>query len=84
MMLTDKEREAIRLAGALWNLLCEIVADDDPMVRLGDLQEMVVPIHQIQRYVMAQAAARAYPGELRLLGSTVAPPVADAPPRTLW
>lgn len=70
-LLTDKEREAIRMAGALWGLLCEIVADADPMLRLGDLQELITPIHQIQRYVMGQAAARAYPAEFRLLGATI-------------
>lgn len=68
-LLTDKERAAIRIAGDLWGALCDIVADTDPVVRLGDLQELIAPIHVIQRYVMGQAAARAYPAEFRLLGS---------------
>lgn len=70
-LLTDKERAAIRIAGDLWGALCDIVADTDPVVRLGDLQELIAPIHVIQRYIMGQAAARAYPTEFRLLGSTI-------------
>ncbi len=39
--------------------------------REEDLAELTATIHIIQRTVMAQAAARAYPGEFRLLGEVI-------------
>jgi hypothetical protein len=69
-MLTDDEREAIRLAGELYthiaNKICGMGVE-----REGDLAELRVTIHHIQRLIMAQAAARAYPDELRLMGEVV-------------
>lgn len=68
-LLTDNEKEAIKMAGVLWGLLTDIVGNDAP--RDSDLNELVKPIHQIQRTIMAQAAARAYPTEYRLLGEVI-------------
>lgn len=68
-LLTDAERAAVRKAGDLWGDLCKIVADGP--TRDHDLAELVVHIHAIQHAVMAQAAARAYPAEFRLLGSSI-------------
>lgn len=65
-LLTDLERDVIQRIGGIWDDLCAIVGDGQS--RDGDLAELVVHVHAIQQKVMAQAAGRAYPGELRLLG----------------
>lgn len=67
--LTPDEHEAVQKAGELWGLLCRIVGDGE--TRSDDLTELVIPIHTIQRYVMAQAATRAYPGDYRPLGLVI-------------
>lgn len=64
--LTDDEHRAIAMAGELYNLLSRIV--EFGTTRKPDLEEFRVPIHTIQRAVMKQAAARAYPDRYRLLG----------------
>jgi hypothetical protein len=60
----------VHLAGVLAGKLAEVIrcgggirGDID-----NDLNELVVPIHTIQRAVMANAAARAYPDLYRRLG----------------
>lgn len=68
-MLTDQEHAAIEAAGQLWNALCRIVGDGPS--RAGDLDELRFHIHGIQRAVMKQAAARAYPDRYRLLGEVL-------------
>jgi hypothetical protein len=68
-LLTDDERAAIRMAGELWGVLCALV--DDGPTRSADLGELILHVHAIQHAVMSQAAARAYPDELRRLGSTL-------------
>lgn len=68
--LTDDERTAIRLAGELSTLVTERVCGYGA-TRTDDVREIEAAIHVIQRAVMAQAAARAYPGELRLLGEVL-------------
>lgn len=67
--LTDAEHRCVRLAGELWNGLCQIVGNDES--RAGDLAELVHHVHAIQNAVLAQAAARAYPGRYRLLGGAL-------------
>jgi hypothetical protein len=69
-LLTDDEREAVRQAGLLNQLISKRVVTNGP-ARAGDLAELTAAIHVIQRMVMAQAAARAYPGEFRLLGEVI-------------
>lgn len=65
-LLTDLEQETIEALGNIWNNLCLIVGSG--LCRENDLAELVIPIHTLQRYIMGQAAARAYPDQYRLLG----------------
>lgn len=69
-LLTPDEQEASRQAGLLYNFMAERIVADGP-TRESDLTELATAVHVIQRWIMAQAAARAYPGEFRLLGGTV-------------
>lgn len=64
-LLTDIEKKAINQSAELWRSLQKIVADGES--RSADLRELIKPIHDIQRAIMAQAGARAY-GH-RLLGA---------------
>jgi hypothetical protein len=69
-LLTDAEREVVDLLGRAYTLLRnEVVAHGE--TRDADCAEMCAHIHVVQHAVMAQAAARAYPGEFRLLGSVI-------------
>lgn len=65
-LLTEPEHRAMRLTVDLWHALCRIAADGP--ARDGDLAELCTHIHAIQRTILAQAAARAYPNRYRLLG----------------
>lgn len=72
-LLTPSEHRAMALTVELWNLLCtEIVGEGRS--RAGDTKELCHHIHGIQRTVLAQAAARAYPDQYRLLGGEIAAP----------
>jgi hypothetical protein len=68
--LTESERQAVRDAGLLYQLLANEVVGDGP-TREDDLTELTTAIHVIQRAVLAQAAGRAYPGKYRLLGEVI-------------
>ena len=68
-LLTEDEHRALADSAQLWNLLCTIVGHGP--TRNGDLNELSTHIHAIQRTVMKQAAARAYPDRYRLLGGVV-------------
>jgi hypothetical protein len=68
--LTGAERDAVRLAGELYTLIAEQVCGNGP-TRGDDLAELRAAVHDIQHAVMAQAAARLYPGEFRLLGEVI-------------
>jgi hypothetical protein len=70
-LLTPTEHEAVRMAGELWGFLCQIV--DVGPTRDADLRELIFHIHAIQHTVMSNAAARAYPDQLRRLGSILTP-----------
>jgi len=59
-MLTDLEFEILELAGELWNKLA-------PLCHEQTAREMANAIHTIQNAVLAQCAARTYPGRSRLL-----------------
>jgi uncharacterized Zn finger protein (UPF0148 family) len=81
-LLTPVEHGAIDMAGELMGLLSDIAADGP--ARAGDLAEVASHIHGIQRAVLKQAAARAYPDRYRLLGGWPAgqpqrPPVLPEP-----
>lgn len=67
--LTELEREVTADLGRVWNKICTIVGDGP--TRDADLAEACAHIHALQHTVMAQAAARAHPGEFRLLGWTI-------------
>jgi len=65
--LTEDEHEAMRLTAKLTNLMCRAVIGRGDS-RYRDIEEFVAHIHAIQHTIMAQAAARAYPDQYRLLG----------------
>lgn len=69
-LLTEAEKDVIAKTGELWNAICGIVGTD-PKTRTQDLRELIVPIHTIQRAIMANAAARAYPDVFRKLGGVI-------------
>lgn len=64
--LLEEEKSVINLAGRLWNEICKAVPDGP--ARKDDLRELMFHIHAIQRAMMANAAARAYPHLYRSLG----------------
>jgi len=68
-LLTEQEREVVKMAGDLWNALCGVVGRGS--TREEDCREMVAHVHALQHAVMAQAAARAYPQVYRLLGDSL-------------
>jgi hypothetical protein len=71
-MLSDDEHLAMEMTAQLANLLYRIVHQgDDPMVMTQDWAELAHDIHHIQNTIMAQAAAREYPGLYRTLGSAL-------------
>ena len=70
-LLTPAEHDAVRQAGLLYTLIADRVVADGP-TRDDDLAEIRAAIHLIQRAVLAQAGARAYPSEFRLLGTVIA------------
>lgn len=68
-LLTDQEVQAMAYTTDLWNQLCCIVGYGP--TRNADLAELGGHVHAIQNAVLAQAAARAYPGRFRLMGGTL-------------
>ena len=65
--LTDRERRTLRsIADAYGGFLA---ITENGSSREGDLREIVALIHALQDKVLAQAAARAYPREFRVLGA---------------
>lgn len=67
--LTPLELKVIEDLGNIWNDLCQVV--DGGVTRDADLNEAVHHIHALQKMIMGQAAARAYPSRLRLLGGMI-------------
>lgn len=68
-LLTPAEHEAMDLTAQLCRLMGKIIGNEEP--RHQDVGEFVTHIHVIQRMILAQAAARAYPTEYRLLGCDI-------------
>lgn len=68
-LLTALEKRLVTNLGDFWADLCTIVGDG--VTREADLAEAIVHVHALQHFVMAQAAARAYPTEYRLLGNSL-------------
>lgn len=69
-ILTDDEHQAIRLAGELYTYIIENVLGQGENFD-DDARELRLHIHGIQHAIMAQAAARVYPADYRLLGLRV-------------
>ncbi len=67
MTLSADELDAMKLTTDLVNLVCQKVIVDGP-TRDQDVSEFCAKVHEIQRMLMAQSAAREYPGTFRLLG----------------
>jgi len=65
-MLTDLEHDILRRLGDLSTDMFSLVGGAPS--REGDLAEITSAIHQLQRMVLAQCAARMYPSAYRLLG----------------
>lgn len=80
-MLTYQEHQAVTVAGNLYTMLLDVVANG--LTREQDLQELRGHIHAIQHAIMAQAAAREYPDMYRLLGKIITP-VAERPVGAGW
>ena len=66
-LLTEQEQELVKLLGDCYNLFTKVCGNDSK-VRVFDLQEFALHIHNCQNTVLAQAAARAYPDLYRLAG----------------
>jgi hypothetical protein len=66
-LLTADELEAITKISEAYNAIAKTMASGNG----NDQREVVDKIHQLQAMVMANAAARAYPGKFRLLGGAL-------------
>ena len=69
-LLTNEEKEIIKDLGLI-NLRFGKICGKDPAVREQDYREFTSHIHDMQNAIMANAAARAYPKEFRLLGERI-------------
>lgn len=67
---TPDELEAIALTADLVHIVCIKIIGRGP-TRDQDINEFVIKIHGIQQSIMSQAAGRAHPDLLRLLGETI-------------
>lgn len=67
--MTDKEHRFMGLTADLTELGLEIIGDGSP--REQDVREFVAKIHDLQRMVLAQEAARQHPLRYRLLGEEI-------------
>ena len=66
--LTSDEHAAIKTCANTWLAIRKVVGSGE--TRSADLGEVVAHIHALQHFVMAQAAARAYPDLYRLAGQS--------------
>lgn len=83
-LFTEDEHRAMELTGELATLIGKIIraphdelAHDDgrramfSAIADNDWAEAAMDIHRIQHRIMAQAAARAFPTQYRLMGRTI-------------
>jgi len=81
-LLSDDEKEALRLTGELANVMnriCFAPSKQGPItmmsrrrdIGLQDWSEAATEIHHIQHRIMAQAAARQFPSQYRLMGDAI-------------
>lgn len=68
-LLTVAERALVQDLGRCYTRLTALVPEG--LTQGADLAEARAAIHVVQRMILAQAAARAYPAEFRLLGTTI-------------
>jgi hypothetical protein len=70
-LLTPLEQHIVELIEELSAAIGALGGDDDELFPLAEFDQRLLLEHAqtIQRYVLAQAAARAYPGRYRLIGS---------------
>ena len=64
--LTDKEIEAVRMIGQAVELVRSEFGED---YNILDSQQLIALAHSLQRFILANAAARIYPSEFRVLGA---------------
>lgn len=67
-LLTKREHDLLWKLGTVYQDIRNIISDGAQQEY--DLNEAVLHIHALQRMIMAQAGARAYPDEYRLLGDS--------------
>ena len=72
MSLTVPEHDVIHELGIVYTRIATEIIGHGP-TRDADLAEAAAAVHVLQRMIMANAAARLYPKELRLLGERVHP-----------
>lgn len=65
-LLTKEEHEAVHALASAYRLMQDICGTDE--TRSDDLREFAAIIHAGQNFILAQAAARAYPDLYRLAG----------------
>lgn len=65
-LLTPVEQAALRLTGALTKYM-RVIIGEGPQAA-ADWREAAHEIHHVQHRILRQAAARAYPDDIRLLG----------------
>ena len=75
-LLTGNEHSAVAACADAWAAICLIVGTGQ--TRSADLAEVVAHIHGLQQFILAQAAARAYPSLYRLAGETLGDAGPDA------
>lgn len=68
-LLTELEHSTIDLLAMVYSNIVQIAKGAEVG---GDLEEAASRVHDLQNMVMAQAAARAYPGRYRLFGRRMA------------
>jgi hypothetical protein len=68
-LLTEEERNIVLVLGLVYQRMRAVVGRT--ATRDDDLREIRGYIHALQRMMMAQAAARAYPEKFRLLGESM-------------
>lgn len=79
-MLTELEHEAMDLTAQLSRTMRAIIGDG--LAAEGDVAEMVAAVHVLQRMILSQAAARAYPDRYRPLGGNAPGDPQPVTPRT--
>lgn len=71
--LTEAEHAAVEALGDAWGLVVAVI-NDGGNPETFDAHELVPHLHALQNAVLANAAARAYPGTYRPLGGTLRKP----------